>query len=53
MSSNVGAWHSVKGGRYVVCFNKVVGIMGVNCVTLSAVLLWLVQLIDVVGNNRV
>ena len=42
MSSNVGAWHSVKEGCNVVCLNKAVGIMGVNCVSLSAVLLWLV-----------
>ena len=42
MNSNVGAWHRVKGGRNVVCLNKAVGIIGVKCVTLSAVLLWLV-----------
>ena len=42
MSSNVGAWHSVKEGCNVVCLNKAVGIMGVKCVALSAVLLWLV-----------
>ena len=41
-SGNVGAWHSVTGGRNVVCLNKAVGIMGVKCVALSAVLLWLV-----------
>ena len=42
MSSNVGSWHSVKEGCNVVCLNKAVGIMGVSCVALSAVLLWLV-----------
>ena len=43
MSSNVGAWHSMKEGCNVVCLNKAVGIMGVKCVALSAVLLlWLV-----------
>ena len=42
MSSNVGPWHSVKESCHVVCLNKAVGIMGVKCVALSAVLLWLV-----------
>ena len=38
----MGAWHSVKEGCNVVCLNKAVGIMGVECVALAAVLLWLV-----------
>ena len=42
MSSNVGAWQSLKEGCNVVCLNKAVGIMGVKYVALSAVLLWLV-----------
>ena len=42
MSSNVGAWHSVKEGCNVVCLSKTIGIMGVKCVALSAVWLWLV-----------
>ena len=38
MRRNVCASHSVKGGRIVVCLNKAVGITGVKCAALSAVL---------------
>ena len=45
----MGTWHSVKEDCNVVCLNKTVGIMGVKCVALSAVLLRLV--LDVMNNG--
>ena len=47
----MGAWHSVKEGCNVVFLNKAVGIVGVKCVALSAVLLLIRGDINIISDS--